>query len=323
MEKARNVIQDLYMKHAIDGEGGPFEVAYKGGEIIKLLMEHGFTEEEARKILKEHEHEVVRPYFNTDTTLIQTPEAPHPQTQILYEMMDECDLARYIIDELSKQWNKKYTENPQKYIMEGTLDPTDETEKLIRYIFDKRKTKWPRFIPKHTLIKHLLTKGNTKEEAEKIIEEYQKRQILNHDDHLPADVKQYRPKSTSSSNDILTVAFKTASQEKNKDQEWIDEDHLLCTLINNWKLTETDAQKMIAQNEKNLETKTEEVWREGYAIIGWENLFDEWATTCEDAQEELGLDKVGTKKATNHVEYQDIREIFKEALNQGKKNTHP
>ncbi len=317
MEKARNLVQDLYMRHAIKGEGGHM-VTYKKEEIIELFKENGFTEEEARELLEKYEGQVMLPYFRSgDQLLLKTPEN-RQETQIipLYTMIDECDLANYYLNILSDQLSEKYNADPEKYIMEGTFDAKDETEELLRSIFAESKTN---FLQKYSLIRHLMAKGDLKsEKAKKIIEVYQERYILRYEERY-VELKQYRLRDISSEPLSLIHAFQYAvNYEGNETQVWVDEDILLYILIDQdfW---EMDAKQLLEENNEILESRTTSVLREGYKITRLEELLIGWAVECEAAQEMMEEDKEGSEHATTHVRYRDVREIFKEVIEQKKK----
>lgn len=314
IEQARKVIRELFMKHSLEGEGGMW-IDYKKEEIVELLIENGFTEENARKILDEHEDEIMLPYFRSRILLEPTEGADYTQIPI-YEMMDECDLAECYLTVISKQVSDRYNENPEKFIMEGIFDETDETEKLIRRICaDDKKD----YITKHKLTHQLMSRGNhTREEAEKIIKEYQERKILSYGAKY-ANVKQYRLKKRNLVSPVVDAFQKTVKYSGDEDPIWVDEDLLFCTL--NQMKPETDAKTLVEKNSENLETRTTNDIREGYEINNLEDLLLDWADDCIDAQNLMKEEEKeeGSKYAIWHIEFRDIREIFKEAFRQGKK----
>nr|MDO8082341.1 hypothetical protein [Candidatus Freyarchaeota archaeon] len=313
IERAK-VVRELYMKHALEGEGGEW-IFYKKEEIVRLLTENGLTEEEARKLLDEHEDEIMLPYFRKGILL--EPTEGQDYTQIpTYEMMDECDLAEYYLTVLAKQVSDRYNENTEKFIIEGIFDETDETEKLVRRIFADSEH-W--FITKHKLTHQLMSRGkHTREEAEKIINKYQERKVLGYSVEY-VDVKQYRLKKRESVSSVIDAFQESSKYNGGKTQTWVDEDLLLCTLTE--MKTETDVKKFIEKNTENLETRTTCDMREGYEIKCLEDLLLDWASACRREQKfmrEAGEEE-GSKYAIRNIEFKDIREIFKEAYTHGKK----
>lgn len=316
VEKARNLIKELNIKHAVEGDKGYWSSSYKEEEIIKLFTENGYTEEEARKLLEEHEDQVLLPYFKGEEYFVSETPKNSEDTTTIYTIMDECDLADYYLKVFEKKLDEMYKEDPLKYIMEGTFDVADRTERLIRTIYAKKNTI---FLTKHTLISQLMDRKNyTSEEAEKIIKKYQDHQILCYYNPY-IDIKQYKLKDPNRGTADLVEAFQRANNyEGDGTGIWLDED-LLIYLIIEQNITENDARKAIEQNSKILETRTKPTKKEGYRIKRIEDLLINWAIECRDAQEMIEEGETGSTQATQNVQYKDIREIFKQALEQGRK----
>jgi len=316
VEKARNLIKELCMKHAVEGQGCESAV-YERDEIFRMLIENGFSEEEAGKLLGEHEEEIMHTYFKRGGYLIKDPEHIQSNRVLLYEMMDECDLANYCLDILWHKLSETYNEDPQKYIMEGTYDIEDRTEIVIRAIYAEKKTS---FLTKHLLIGELIDREKyTGEEAEKVIEKYQKRKVLNYEAPY-IDVKQYRLKNANCDTTKLIDAFRYVTVHRgNETKVWIDEDVLLNLLVSLDIPNRQVAKQILTENSKNLETRITSTQREGYRITRLEDLYIGWAIDCETAQREMAEGWKGTKNATRKVQFKDIREIFKQAMKRGKK----
>nr|MDO8090774.1 hypothetical protein [Candidatus Sigynarchaeota archaeon] len=317
LERAREVVRDLYMKHSLEGEGGEW-IFYRKEKIVDLFKENGITEKEAKKLLDEHEDEIMLPYFKKGVLLEPTDGVDHIRIHT-YDMMDECDLAEYYLTVLDKQLSDRYNEDPKKFIMEGMFDETNETERLIRKIYaDERH--W--FVTKHKLIYQLMNRGNnTREKAEKVIREHQERRVLSYRTKY-INVKQYRLKKRNPHSPLWDV-FKSIANLKDETQIWVDEDLLLCALTE--VKPETDARTLIEENLENLETRTTHDMREGYEINTLENLLLDWADECTNEQRIMGSagQEEGSRYVILHIEFKDIREIFKEAYTQGRKTlTH-
>ncbi|MEX2722611.1 MAG: hypothetical protein Q6367_001845 [Candidatus Freyarchaeota archaeon] len=315
VERARNLIKELFMKHAVEGDKGYWSAFYKKDEIIKIFTENGYTKEEARKLLEENE--VMLPYFKGEEYYEpETPENTEPTIITVYTIMDECDLAEYYYEDYPYKLGEMYDEDPQKYIMGGTFNIADRTERIIRAIYAKKKT---RFLTKHTLISKLMDREIcTGEEAEEIIEKYRNRQVLSRDSRL-VDMKQYKLLNSEESAASLAYAFQMANDYRGDGTGfWLDEDVLIYLIIEQ-NITEEDAEEIIERSGEFLETRTKTVSKEVYMINRMEDLLVDWALDCKIDQETMGEGEMGSPQATRNVQYKDIREIFKQAYQQGRK----
>ncbi|MGQ9723124.1 MAG: hypothetical protein ACUVXA_17610 [Candidatus Jordarchaeum sp.] len=167
-----------------------------------------------------------------------------------------------------------------------------------------------------------MSRGNhTREYAEKIIKKYQERKILSYTANY-VDVKQYKLKERDLFSPIVDAFKNAAKYHGGKSQTWVDEDLLLCTLkeMN----PETDTKILLEKNTENLETRTTHDIREGYEINNLEDLLLDGASECRDEQRLMkeAEKEEGSRYAIWHIEFRDIREIFKEAYTQGKKHSH-
>jgi len=312
-EKARNLFKELYLRHALEGDEGYWSSFYEEDQIIKLLKENGYTQKEAEKLLKEHENEVITPYFKPEGYPYFIPRNHYyPKHPITYQIADECDLADYHIHTTSPQIHKAMNENLKKYILEAPHDPTDKTEKLLRTIYAEREK---HFLARHTLLIELIRRGLTPQEAGETVQKYEKRYVLlRYESYVKT--KQYRQTKPEANPPPIRQAFQQAATQNLDEDGWLDEDTLtyLLTLQN---IPEPQARKIIQTT--GLEAKNAFKERDGYEITRIEDLLITWAHEIKEAQREQPPEETGNPNATPNVKYRDIREIFKEAYKAGKK----
>ena len=319
VKRANSLIKELYREYLLE-EGGTWKTP-SNQEIVDLLTRNGYTRKEAEKLIREHTEQLLQPYFKIYPIIYHETWEPMDERTLnelehlptrMYESMDECDLADYYIDIYVSQIHEMMSKNLKKYILEGTLYPTDKTEKLLRAIYAEKET---RFLSKNTLLLELLKRGFTHQEAEETVQKYERKHVLRpYEDYI--ETVQYRLKNQASTQ--LRQAFHQAESQKLTDEHgWLNHDTLtyLLTLQN---LPEPQARKTI-QNSTELETRTQYTHVKGQIIKRMEDLLVTWAHEVKEAQREQPPDEFGNPNATENVGYRDIWEIFRQAAQQGRK----